>query len=174
MIASNLENPFSFDIFRTLESQPRQHGYGVVVANTGKMGEDPPEERAANPGRPAGILLLVQNGDDAIRNFPRFCIANVTCRAEDNSGIGGEEPIGADATGPVQAAGVEVGNVRRDGEYSSNLVWLVIWQSMMSSPLSGARTSAGRRFVWVRSEKGKWRTTTSPFTNPPRRHPPRA
>jgi LacI family transcriptional regulator len=34
MIASNLENPFFFDIFRTLESEAHASGYEVVVANT--------------------------------------------------------------------------------------------------------------------------------------------
>lgn len=34
MIASNMENPFFFDIFRTLESDAHKHGYEVVVANT--------------------------------------------------------------------------------------------------------------------------------------------
>lgn len=34
MIASNLENPFFFDIFRALEADARAHGYEVVVANT--------------------------------------------------------------------------------------------------------------------------------------------
>src|SRR6266516_4629343 len=35
------------------------------------------------------------------------------------------------------------------------LAWLVIWQSMMSSPLRVARTSAGRRLVW--EEVGEWK-----------------
>jgi DNA-binding LacI/PurR family transcriptional regulator len=34
MIASNLENPFFFDIFRTLEADAHAHGYEVLVANT--------------------------------------------------------------------------------------------------------------------------------------------
>jgi len=34
MIASNLENPFFFDIFRALETDAHAHGYEVVVANT--------------------------------------------------------------------------------------------------------------------------------------------
>src|SRR5580700_1437507 len=34
MIASNLENPFFFDIFRTLEADAYTHGYEVLVANT--------------------------------------------------------------------------------------------------------------------------------------------
>jgi DNA-binding LacI/PurR family transcriptional regulator len=34
MIASNMENPFFFDIFRALESAAHAHGYDVVVANT--------------------------------------------------------------------------------------------------------------------------------------------
>src|SRR5215472_7130418 len=35
MIASNLENPFFFDIFRTLEADAYTHGYEVVAAHTG-------------------------------------------------------------------------------------------------------------------------------------------
>ncbi|HEY3835422.1 MAG TPA: LacI family DNA-binding transcriptional regulator [Bryobacteraceae bacterium] len=35
MIASNLENPFFFDIFRTLEADSHAHGYEVVAAHTG-------------------------------------------------------------------------------------------------------------------------------------------
>jgi DNA-binding LacI/PurR family transcriptional regulator len=34
MIASNLENPFFFDIFRTLEVDALAHGYEVIVAHT--------------------------------------------------------------------------------------------------------------------------------------------
>src|ERR1700721_3133482 len=34
MIASNLENPFFFDIFRALEAAAYTHGYEVLVANT--------------------------------------------------------------------------------------------------------------------------------------------
>jgi LacI family transcriptional regulator len=34
MIASNMENPFFFDIFRTLEADARDHGYDVLIANT--------------------------------------------------------------------------------------------------------------------------------------------
>ena len=34
IIVSNMENPFFFDIFRTLESDAHQRGYQVVVANT--------------------------------------------------------------------------------------------------------------------------------------------
>ena len=34
MIASNMENPFFFDIFRKLESEAHRRGYEVLVANT--------------------------------------------------------------------------------------------------------------------------------------------
>jgi LacI family transcriptional regulator len=34
MIASNLQNPFFFDIFRALEADAQAHGFEVVVANT--------------------------------------------------------------------------------------------------------------------------------------------
>ena len=48
-------------------------------------------------------------------------------------------------------------------EYSSEFAWLVIWQSITSSPLSVARTSAGRRFNCDSSEKGKCRITCLAF-----------
>src|SRR5258708_36730747 len=34
VIASNLENPFFFDIYKTIESDAHARGYEVVVANT--------------------------------------------------------------------------------------------------------------------------------------------
>lgn len=44
MIASNLENPFFFDIFRTLENEAHAYGYEVVIANTDYR----PEQLAAS------------------------------------------------------------------------------------------------------------------------------
>lgn len=34
VIVSNLENPFFFDIYKTIESDAHQTGYEVVMANT--------------------------------------------------------------------------------------------------------------------------------------------
>ncbi len=39
MIASNLENPFFFDIFRVLENRARAHGYELLAANTDYQAE---------------------------------------------------------------------------------------------------------------------------------------
>jgi DNA-binding LacI/PurR family transcriptional regulator len=39
VIVSNLENPFFFDIYKTIESDAREHGYEVVMANTGYRAE---------------------------------------------------------------------------------------------------------------------------------------
>lgn len=39
VILSNMENPFFFDIFRTIESLARERGYEAVVANTGYHSE---------------------------------------------------------------------------------------------------------------------------------------
>jgi hypothetical protein len=47
------------------------------------------------------------------------------------------------------------------------------WPATLRIPgVGGLAGGCGRRFVWLRSEKGKLRTTTSPFTNWPRLHPP--
>jgi LacI family transcriptional regulator len=60
MIASNLENPFFFDIFRTLESDAHAKGYEVVVANTDYR----PEQLVASvrtmlERRVAGLAVIV-------------------------------------------------------------------------------------------------------------------
>jgi LacI family transcriptional regulator, galactose operon repressor len=60
MIASNLENPFFFDIFKTLENDAHEHGYEVVIANTDYR----PEQLAASVrimvGRKlAGLAVIV-------------------------------------------------------------------------------------------------------------------
>src|SRR5262252_9458585 len=34
VIASNMENPFFFDIYRTIEADAHEHGFEVVMANT--------------------------------------------------------------------------------------------------------------------------------------------
>src|SRR5918912_2358476 len=39
VILSNLENPFFFDIYKTIEADAHAHGYEVVVANTNYQSE---------------------------------------------------------------------------------------------------------------------------------------
>src|SRR5690606_4527229 len=52
-------------------------------------------------------------------------------------------------------------------------VFLLVIMHKITLPCrcSGATTSAGRRLLVLRSERGKGRTTTSPFTNRPMLHP---
>ncbi len=67
MIASNLENPFFFDVFRSLETHARQRGYEVVVAHT----EYDPERlvrsvRLMIGRRVAGLAVVVSEMDPAL------------------------------------------------------------------------------------------------------------
>jgi len=67
MIASNLENPFFFDVFRSLEARARQRGYEVVVAHT----EYDPERlvrsvRLMIGRRVAGLAVVVSEMDPAL------------------------------------------------------------------------------------------------------------
>jgi len=67
MIASNLENPFFFDVFRSLEAQARSHGYEVVVAHT----DYDPERlvrsvRLMIGRRVAGLAVVVSEMDPAL------------------------------------------------------------------------------------------------------------
>jgi DNA-binding LacI/PurR family transcriptional regulator len=67
MIASNLENPFFFDVFRSLEAHARQRGYEVVVAHT----EYDPERlvrsvRLMIGRRVAGLAVVVSEMDPAL------------------------------------------------------------------------------------------------------------
>src|SRR5471030_1947073 len=59
-------------------------------------------------------LLLVQDRDDGIRGLFQLAIANPACCVECDSGIGGEQPIGPDATWPIQATRLEIGCVKHD------------------------------------------------------------
>ncbi len=67
MIASNMENPFFFDVFKSLESDARAHGYDVVVANT-----DYQPDRLARSirlmigRRVAGLAVVVSEMDEAL------------------------------------------------------------------------------------------------------------
>lgn len=67
MIASNLENPFFFDVFRSLEAQARMNGYEVVVAHT----DYDPERlvrsvRLMIGRRVAGLAVVVSEMDPAL------------------------------------------------------------------------------------------------------------
>jgi len=64
IVLSNMENPFFFDIFRTLESCARAEGYEAVVANTGYR----PEQLVASVRlmigwRVAGLAAIVSEMD---------------------------------------------------------------------------------------------------------------
>lgn len=60
MIASNLENPFFFDIFRTLELEAHARGYEVVVAHTGYSPEQLVRSIRTMIGRRvAGLAVIV-------------------------------------------------------------------------------------------------------------------
>jgi LacI family transcriptional regulator len=60
MIASNLENPFFFDIFQTLENDAHAHGYEVVVANTDYRSEQLlASVRMMLERRVAGLAVIV-------------------------------------------------------------------------------------------------------------------
>lgn len=69
MIASNLENPFFFDVFRALETEARAQGYEVVVAHT----DYDPERlvravRLMIGRRVAGLAVVVSEMDESLIN----------------------------------------------------------------------------------------------------------
>ena len=65
IILSNMENPFFFDIFRTLESLARGRGYEAVVANTGYRPEQLVSSIQLMIGwRVAGLAAIVSEMDD--------------------------------------------------------------------------------------------------------------
>ena len=60
MIASNLENPFFFDIFRTLEADSHARGYELVAAHTGYSPEQLVRSVRLMIGRRvAGLAVIV-------------------------------------------------------------------------------------------------------------------
>ncbi len=71
MIASNLENPFFFDIFRVLEAEAHDHGYEIVVANTDYSPEQLVRSVRLMIGRRvAGLAAIVSEMDpDLIREL---------------------------------------------------------------------------------------------------------
>jgi len=65
IILSNMENPFFFDIFRTIESLARERGYEAVVANTGYHSEQLVTSVQLMIGwRVAGLAAIVSEMDD--------------------------------------------------------------------------------------------------------------
>lgn len=64
IIVSNMENPFFFDIFRTLESDAHANGYQVVVANTDYRSEQLVKSTRLMIGwRVAGLAAIVSEMD---------------------------------------------------------------------------------------------------------------
>ena len=64
IIVSNMENPFFFDIFRTLEADAHARGYEVVVANTGyRSGQLVSSIRLMIGWRVAGLAAIVSEMD---------------------------------------------------------------------------------------------------------------
>jgi len=67
MIASNMENPFFFDIFRKLESEAHRRGYEVVVANTDYRAEQLVSSiRLMLERRVAGLAVIVSEMQPAV------------------------------------------------------------------------------------------------------------
>lgn len=65
MIASNLENPFFFDIFRSLEASAHAHGYELFVTNTDYRREQLVRSVRLMIGRRvAGLAVIVSEMDD--------------------------------------------------------------------------------------------------------------
>ena len=62
-------------------------------------------------------LPLVQDRDDGVRGFFQFAVANPARCVECDSGIGGEQPIGPDATRPIETTRLEIGRVKHDGVF---------------------------------------------------------
>ncbi len=67
MIVSNMENPFFFDIFRTLECDAHAQGYEVVVANTDYRAEQLVSSIRLMIGRRvAGLAVIVSEMDQTL------------------------------------------------------------------------------------------------------------
>ena len=65
IIVSNMENPFFFDIFRSLEALARSRGYEAVVANTGYRSEQLVSSIQLMIGwRVAGLAAIVSEMDE--------------------------------------------------------------------------------------------------------------
>ncbi len=69
VIVSNMENPFFFDIYKTLESDAHAQGYEVVVANTDYRSEQLVASIRLMIGRRvAGLAAIVSEMDPALMN----------------------------------------------------------------------------------------------------------
>jgi LacI family transcriptional regulator len=67
VIVSNMENPFFFDIYKTVESEAHQHGYEVVVANTDYRSEQLVASIRLMIGRRvAGLAAIVSEMDPTL------------------------------------------------------------------------------------------------------------
>src|SRR5712692_4214968 len=76
VIASNMENPFFFDIYKTVESDAHARGYEVVVANTDYRSEQLVASIRLMIGRRvAGLAAIVSEMDpDLIQELTESCI----------------------------------------------------------------------------------------------------
>ncbi|HEY6987183.1 MAG TPA: LacI family DNA-binding transcriptional regulator [Bryobacteraceae bacterium] len=68
IVVSNMENPFFFDVFQSLESDAHAHGYEVVAANTGYEPERLVSSIRLMMGRRvAGLAVIVSEMDSALK-----------------------------------------------------------------------------------------------------------
>ncbi len=79
MIASNLENPFFFDVFRTLEADAHTHGYELLAANTDYRPEQLLRSVQTMIGRRVGGLAVIvsEMEPDLIRELEQSGIPTV-------------------------------------------------------------------------------------------------
>jgi LacI family transcriptional regulator len=78
MVASNMENPFFFDIFRSLEAEARRSGYEVVVANTDYDAERLVKSVRLMIGRRvAGLAMVVSEMDEGL--VEELAAAKIPC-----------------------------------------------------------------------------------------------
>jgi LacI family transcriptional regulator len=74
MIASNLENPFFFDVFRALEAEAHAHGYDLVAANTDYQTEQLVRSVRLMIGRRvAGLAVIVSEMEPALMRELEQC-----------------------------------------------------------------------------------------------------
>jgi DNA-binding LacI/PurR family transcriptional regulator len=67
IIISNMENPFFFDIYKTIESDAHAHGYEALVANTDYSSEQLVSSIRLMIGRRvAGLAAIVSEVDDSL------------------------------------------------------------------------------------------------------------
>ncbi|HMC60790.1 MAG TPA: hypothetical protein VKJ01_16490 [Candidatus Solibacter sp.] len=66
---------------------------------------------------PSTALLLVHDRNDGVYRFSQFAAANPARRVEYDSEIGSEQPIGPDATWPIQTTRLKIGRVKGYGVF---------------------------------------------------------